>query len=79
MIRTFCLALAAASALAASPALAQDDRADELIVSFGAGPQIQPKYPGADEYGFSPLFGGHVRREGDPIPAARPTTASASA
>jgi len=76
MIRTFCLSLAAASALAASPAIGQDNRGEgddrPRIVSFGVGPQIVPKYQGADDYGFSPLFGGHVRREGDPIPTSAP-------
>lgn len=73
MIRTFSLGVAAAFALTASPAFAQDEEDDRpLIVSFGAGPQLVPEYPGADDYGIGPLFGGHVRREGDPIPTSTP-------
>jgi outer membrane scaffolding protein for murein synthesis (MipA/OmpV family) len=61
---------AAILVLGASPAIAQDD--DERIVSFGIGPQIVPSYPGSDEYELAPLFGGHVRRPGQPIPARGP-------
>ncbi|HEY0114295.1 MAG TPA: MipA/OmpV family protein [Allosphingosinicella sp.] len=55
----------------ASPAAAQDSE-PEVIVSFGVGPQFLPTYPGSDEYQISPLFGGHVRREGEPISARAP-------
>jgi outer membrane protein len=75
MIRTFCLSLAAAAAmLATTPASAQPENGDEdvLIVSFGAGAQFLPEYPGADDYAIAPLFGGHVRRPGQPIPARAP-------
>lgn len=72
MIRAFCLGLAATSALAASPALAQDDEEPPRILSVGAGGQLVPKYPGADDYGLSPLFTGFVRREGAPIPFRTP-------
>jgi outer membrane protein len=72
MIRAFCLGLAAASALAASPALAQDDEEPPRILSVGVGGQILPQYPGADEYRLGPLFTGFVRREGAPIPFRTP-------
>jgi outer membrane scaffolding protein for murein synthesis (MipA/OmpV family) len=74
MIRTLSLGLAAAVALSAAPAGAQpaEDDEDVLIVSFGVGPQALPEFPGSDEYRVQPLFGGHVRREGQPIPARAP-------
>ena len=75
MNRTFgCIFTTAAFAmLCATPAMAQDERDERpLIVSVGVGPQLQPEYPGSDEYSLQPLFGGHVRREGDPIPARGP-------
>ena len=71
MIRAFCFSLAAASTLAASPALAQDDEPPRIL-SIGAGGQLLPKYPGADDYGLNPLFTGFVRREGAPIPFRTP-------
>lgn len=72
MNRAFRLGLAAASALAASPALAQDDAEPPLILSIGAGGQMLPKYPGADDYGLNPLVTGFLRREGAPIPFRTP-------
>ncbi|WP_166038563.1 MipA/OmpV family protein [Sphingosinicella sp. YJ22] len=72
MIRAFCFGLAAASALAASPALAQDDEEPPRILSIGGGGQLLPKYPGADDYGLGPLVTGFVRREGAPIPFRTP-------
>lgn len=74
MIRTACAGLVLIAGLAASPAWAQpeEDEEEMLIVSFGAGPQVLPDYPGSDRYSIQPLFGGHVRREGDPIPARAP-------
>jgi len=64
----------AAIALSAAPAAAQDEESGERdwIVSLGAGARISPKYPGADNYGFSPMpiFG--LRREGDPLPVEAP-------
>lgn len=72
MIRAFCLGLAAASALAASPALAQDDDEPPLILSLGVGGQLLPDYPGADEYSLGPLFTGFARRRGAPIPFRTP-------
>jgi outer membrane protein len=72
MFRAFQFGLAAASVLAASPALAQDDDEAPLILSIGAGGQMLPKYPGADDYGLNPLITGFVRREGEPIPFRTP-------
>jgi MipA family protein len=72
MIRAFCLGLAAASALAASPALAQDDEKPPLILSLGVGGQLLPDYPGADEYSLGPMFTGFARRQGAPIPFLTP-------
>lgn len=74
MIRKLCLGLAAASAFAAAPAFAQDDEEDDrrMIISFGAGAQFLPEYPGADELKLQPLFTGGARREGDPIQARAP-------
>ena len=71
MIRAFRLGLAAASALAASPALAQDEEPPRIL-SIGVGGQLLPQYPGADEYSLGPLFTGFVRREGAPIPFRTP-------
>lgn len=71
MIRTICLSLAAA--LAFSPAVAQAQEDDRpLLVTFGAGPQFLPAFPGADDYEINPLFTGGVRREGDPLNARAP-------
>lgn len=72
MIRTISFLLAGAAALAAAPAAAQDREEDMLIVSPGVGAQLLPAYPGASEYSVAPLFGGHVRREGEPIPFRGP-------
>jgi MipA family protein len=73
MIRALAVSLAAATALAAAPASAQEEGEDRpLILSIGGGAQIVPKFPGAEEYGISPLFTGFARREGDPIPFRTP-------
>lgn len=71
MIRAVCFTLAAAAAVAASPAIAQDDEPD-LILSIGAGGQFTPEFPGADDLELGPLFTGFVRREGEPIPFRTP-------
>jgi MipA family protein len=75
MIRTLLAATASCLFFTALPAAAQDQPAAEdnrIIVSFGVGPQMLPQYPGADSYRLAPLFGGHVRRVGDPIPVSAP-------
>ena len=62
------------AALSAAPAAAQNNESGDRgwIVSIGAGARVSPKYPGADNNGFSPLpiFG--LRREGDPLPVEAP-------
>ena len=74
MLRFFCSGFAAFAALAATPALAQDNEPDErpLVISFGAGVQFTPEYPGAGELKLGPLFTGGARREGDPIRGTAP-------
>jgi len=67
MIRNVAFSLAAAAAFVSAPAAAQDGERP-LILSVGAGGQILPQYPGAEDYKLSPLFMGFARREGDPIP-----------
>src|SRR5688500_14252898 len=74
LFRPAAMIAAAFIAVSATPALAQDDEADEegWILSLGAGGRISPKYPGAEDYGFSPMpiFG--LRREGTPLPFEAP-------
>jgi outer membrane protein len=65
------LALAALAAAAATPAMAQEESGGH-IVTIGAGPQIYPKYPGADSYGLYPMFIGGLRRPGQPMPFSAP-------
>lgn len=73
MIRTVSLGFAAITALTATPALAQDEpENDRLIISFGAGVQFLPEYPGAENLKLQPLFTGGARREGEPIPGRAP-------
>lgn len=76
MNRAFAFGLSvAAAALCATPAFAQSDEPDDdrpLIISFGAGVQFTPEFPGSDELKIGPLFTGGARREGDPIPARGP-------
>lgn len=73
MNRIFRISLAAALALAATPALAQEEeREPPLILSVGAGAQVSPEYPGADDLRIGPLFSGFVRRQGAPIPFRTP-------
>ena len=74
LFRSAALVGAALVALSAAPAAAQDDDSEEggWIVTIGAGPRVDPKYPGADNYGFSPMpiFG--LRREGARLPFEAP-------
>lgn len=58
--------------IAGSPASAQESAGRGWLVTIGAGPQISPRYPGADSYGVSPMpiFG--LRRPGDPLPVTSP-------
>lgn len=51
--------------IAAAPAQAQERRG--WTVTIGAGAQIQPKYPGADDIGIGPMPDFDLRRTGDPI------------
>ena len=71
-LRLAALAGAAALAFAAMPAAAQDGEGRGWLVTIGAGPQVFPKYPGAEDYGVypMPIFG--LRRPGDPLPVASP-------
>jgi len=71
MIRTASFRLAAAAALVATPAFAQEEQAPRRL-SIGVGAQVLPSYTGADEYKVNPLFTGFSRREGDPIPFRTP-------
>lgn len=72
MIRAVALSLAAASAAVATPAIAQDEPGDRLVISVGGGAQFIPDYPGSGELRLAPLFTGGVRREGEPIPGRAP-------
>jgi outer membrane protein len=73
MIRSFCLSLAVIGVAAATPAFAQDEERERpRVLSVGAGVQVLPSYPGADDYEIGPLFTGFSRREGDPIPFRTP-------
>ncbi len=68
-------ALTSAASLAffaATAASAQDTGGRGWLVTLGAGPQIGPKYPGADSYGLSPMPFFGMRRPGDPLPVASP-------
>lgn len=71
-------ALAALLALlAAVPAAAQDEENESTwIVTLGGGARVSPKYPGADEYGFSPMPITGLRREGAPLPVEAPDEGS---
>ena len=79
MIRSLLAALAGASALfAATPVAAQDEEEEERgwLLTLGAGARAQPKYPGAEDLGVSPMpiFG--FRREGRPLPFEAPDEGS---
>lgn len=63
----------AACAVAAAPAAAQDRASGSgHIVTIGAGAQVYPKYPGAEDYGLFPLVFGGLRRPGQPVPFGAP-------
>jgi outer membrane scaffolding protein for murein synthesis (MipA/OmpV family) len=61
---------AALAILPATPAAAQDER--DWIVTIGGGPQVFPKYPGADALGVFPMPIIDLYREGDPLPFEAP-------
>lgn len=64
---------AAAFALLATPAAAQDDDGERgWLVTLGGGAQVIPKYPGSDEVGIAPMVIGGLRREGSPLPIDAP-------
>jgi outer membrane protein len=65
------LALAVLAAAVAMPAVAQEESGGHLV-TIGAGPQIYPKYPGADSYGLYPMLIGGLRRPGEPMPFSAP-------
>jgi outer membrane protein len=71
-LRLAALAGAAALAFAATPAAAQDGESRGWLVTIGGGPQISPKFPGADTYGITPMPVFGLRRPGDPIPVESP-------
>ncbi|MDQ8758078.1 MipA/OmpV family protein [Sphingosinicella sp. LHD-64] len=64
--------IAAALPFFATPAAAQESEGRGWIVTLGAGPQIYPKYPGADSYGINPMPILGLRREGAPRPFEAP-------
>ena len=77
LARSVALVGTALLAFGAAPAFAQDGEGDsEWILSIGAGARVSPKYPGADNYGVSPMpiFG--LRREGAPLPVEAPDEGS---
>lgn len=77
MLRPLAAAFAFSFATIAAPAAAQDgDGGRGWIVSLGGGARVTPKYPGAEDYGFSPMpiFG--LRREGEPLPIEAPDEGS---
>jgi outer membrane protein len=61
----FLLAAAAAAFATAAPA-------QETTVTIGAGAQVYPQYPGADDYGIYPLLTGGLRRAGEPMEFGAP-------
>jgi outer membrane protein len=58
--------IAAFALLHASPALAQEEERS-WILSIGAGAQVFPEYPGAEDVGIFPMPIIDLRREGDPL------------
>ncbi len=76
-LRPAALAAAAFALLTAAPAAAQDEEpSDNWILTLGAGARVDPKYPGADEYGFDPMGIFGLRREGAPLPVETPDEGS---
>ena len=63
---------AALTLIAVSPASAQDGESRGWLVTIGTGPQISPKYPGADSYGLNPMPILGLRRPGEQLPVASP-------
>ncbi|MDB5693021.1 MAG: hypothetical protein JWO81_2084 [Alphaproteobacteria bacterium] len=77
MKRTKCATIGAAAALllcTAAQAQAGDDPPPgrDRLVTIGIGPQIFPKYPGADTYQLAPLPHFDIRHVGDPIHFSAP-------
>jgi len=70
LLRPVALGAAAVALLAAAPAAAQES--DNWLLTLGGGARVDPKYPGADEYGVGPMpiFG--LRRQGAPLPFEAP-------
>lgn len=66
------LAALAAALLCAAPAAAQETEGRGWIVTVGGGPQVFPKYPGADSYGVFPMPILGLRREGARRPFEAP-------
>lgn len=64
--------IAAALPFFATPAAAQETEGRGWIVTIGAGPQVYPKFPGADSYGIYPMPILGLRREGAPRPFEAP-------
>jgi outer membrane protein len=63
---------------AAAPAAAQNDEEEERgwLLTLGAGARAQPKYPGAEDLGISPMLIFGLRREGRPLPFEAPDEGS---
>ena len=73
--RPLAVAAAALALFAAVPAAAQeseDEPSGNWLLTLGLGARVDPKYPGADEYGFSPMGIFGLRREGAPLPFEAP-------
>lgn len=71
--RVLALTAAALPLLVAAPAAAQNEGSGHRwTVTVGGGPQIYPKYPGADSYGINPMPILSLRREGRPMPFEAP-------
>lgn len=64
--RTRVAAWLAIGLLAGTPAAAQDQERGRIL-SIGGGAQFSPKYPGADNLGFSPMPIIDLRRQGAPL------------
>ena len=62
---------AALAILPATPAAAQEDERG-WILSVGGGPQVFPKYPGAEDVGIYAMPIIDLYREGDPLPFEAP-------
>ena len=71
-MKTLMLACAAVIAFPA-PALAQDE--NDLRVRVGAGGQLKPEFPGADDHELAPLFDLDFARGSNPFPFEAPDDA----